>query len=279
MAIRPASRSRSRATSGSSASIGERSWLDGGFGKTRFGPDDRDFTVLPRAVEADAIWHPAITWSLDATLAVVAQDGQEKPVDLSEAYLSWRRSPHGDFRLGVRAGYFWPPISQEHSGPEWQVTDTITPSAINSWVGEEVKVAGLEATASLPLGGHRAYATVALFGANDTAGTLLSFRGWALHDEKATFFSEQALPPLDDFMRDAQASRTRPAKELDNRPGWYARLAWSPVDGVALYAFYYDNRGDPEAVDDYLQWGWRTRFANLGAKIDVAPRTRLTRRR
>ena len=255
---------------------GERSWLDGGFGKTRFGPRDGDFTVRPRAVEADAILHPAISWSLDAILALVAQDGQEQPVDISEAYVSWRRSPHGAFRFAARAGYFWPPISQEHSGAEWQVSETITPSAINSWVGEEVKVAAVEATASLPLGGHRAYATLAVFGANDTSGTLLSFRGWALHDEKATWFSEQALPPLAGFMARVQAPRTRPARELDDRPGWYARLAWSPLESVGLNAFYYDNRGDPTVVDAALQWGWRTRFANLGARWQVSSRTKLT---
>lgn len=240
---------------------GERSWIDGGFGKTRYGPHKEPV----RPVELDAVWKPAISWTLDATVAVIAQDGQDKPVDLSEAYLGWRRPPHGAFRFSARAGYFWPAISLEHSGPEWRVTETITPSAINSWVGEEVKVAGVEATASLPVAGHRAHATVALFGADDTAGTLLAFRGWALHDEKVTLFSKQQLPPLDSFMQYAQAKQTRPAEELDHRPGWYARLAWSPNDRLALNAFYYDNRGNPAAVNAGLQWGWRTRFADIGA--------------
>ena len=248
---------------------GERSWIDGGFGKTRFGPKSAGpldhLSFEPRAVEGDLVWQPQISWSLGATLAVTAQNGQEHAVDLSEAYLSWRRGPHGALKLSGRLGAFWPPVSLEHSGPTWAVTETITPSASNSWIGEEVKVGGAEATASLPVGQQgRVYATIALFAFNDTAGTLLGFRGWALHDEKATLFGHQPLPPLDAFMRSVQAPATRPMIELDNRPGYYVRLGWMPDSAIRLHAFYYDNRGDPQAVNSQLQWGWRTRFAELG---------------
>ena len=60
----------------------------------------------------------------------------------------------------------------------------ITPSAINSWIGEEVKVVGVEGTATHPLAGGRLSGTFGLFGFNDTAGTQLAFRGWALHDRR-----------------------------------------------------------------------------------------------
>src|SRR5258706_5585800 len=140
---------------------GERSWLGGGFGKARFGGDAAGggdgLRVQGRAVEADLVWQPQLSWSLGGTFAVTAQQGQEHPVDLSEAFLSWRRDPHGATRISGRLGLFWPPVSLEHSGPAWTVTETITPSAINSWIGEEVKVAGAEATASFALGrGHLA---------------------------------------------------------------------------------------------------------------------------
>ena len=254
------------------AADGEPSWLDGGYGKARFDPDSASdrLDLQAHAVEGAVAWSPQIGWSLGATLVALAQDGQDKPVDISEAYITYRHDPVGSLRLSARAGLFWPQVSHEHSGPAWGVTETITPSAINSWIGEEVKVAGLEATASLPLAGGRAYATLAAFGLNDTSGTLLAFRGWALHDEKATAFSLQPLPPLDAFMRYAQAPKTRPIIELDNRPGWYARAAWASKT-VRLDALYYDNRGDPEAVNADLQWGWRTRFAALGASVSKGP--------
>ena len=72
----------------------------------------------------------------------------------------------------------------------------VTPSAINSWIGEEVKVGGVEATLSTMIGEHACRLTVAAFELNDTAGTLLTFRGWALHDEKATLFGFQPLPVM-----------------------------------------------------------------------------------
>jgi hypothetical protein len=259
---------------------GERSWLDGRFGKARFGGDAASggdgLRVRGRAVEADLVWQPQLSWSLGGTFAVTAQQGQEHPVDLSEAFLSWRRDPHGATRVSGRLGLFWPPVSLEHSGPAWTVTETITPSAINSWIGEEVKGAGAEATLSFALGQGHLAATAALFGFNDTAGTLLAFRGWALHDEKATAFGHQPLPALGPFMEYVQAQRSRPAIELDHRPGFYARLAWSSAGPLKLQAFYYDNRGNPEAVDADMQWGWRTRFGNIGAILQIGPQTKLT---
>jgi hypothetical protein len=156
------------------------------------------------------------------------------------------------------------------------VTETITPSAINSWIGEEVKVGAAEATASLGIGQQgRLYATAAIFGFNDTAGTLLSFRGWAFDDVKATAFGHLRLPPRGSFLQYAQGDSTRPVIELDNRPGFYARLAWTSGSAFKLHLFYYDNRGDPEASTDGQQWGWRTRFGEIGATIGMGA-TRLT---
>lgn len=255
-------------------SDGERGWLNGGFGKGRFGGGpDGDAQLRVRGVEGDLVWQPHPSFALDATVAVVAQAGQDQPIDLSEAYLHYRHAPIGALKLSARLGYFWPPISLEHGGPAWRVTETITPSAINSWVGEEVKVAGGEGSASLPVGGGRLTATAAVFGLNDTAGTLLAFRGWALHDEKTTAFSLQRLPPLDDNWEYTQAARTSPALEVDRRPGFYAKLGWA-TPMVAVSAFYYDNRGDPQKINPSYQWGWRTRFGQVAAR--VKPGARLT---
>jgi hypothetical protein len=245
---------------------GEQGWLDGGYGKARFdGAKNGDFKLRPQLAEADIIWQPRFTWSLTGTVVAIAQRGQQHPVDLSEAALQFKPLLPGRTRLTVRAGLYWPAISLEHSGPEWAVTDTITPSAINSWIGDEVKIVGTEATAATTAGRHRIAATLGVFGFNDTAGTLLAFRGWALHDEKATAFGLQPLPPLNAFMQGAQAPETRPVVEIDHRVGWYAKLGWSPSEHVELQGFHYDNRADPHAVTSAQQWGWRTRFDNLGA--------------
>lgn len=251
---------------------GEPSWLDGGYGKGRFGSDG-DLRARPEAVEGALIWQPRFTWSLGGTVVAIAQQGQEHAVDLSEAMLTFKPMMAGETRASARLGLFWPPISLEHGHADWRVEETITPSAINSWVGEEVKVAGLEGTVSTPVASGHVAATGAVFGFNSTAGTLLGFRGWALHDEKATAFGRQTLPPLDPFWITAQAARTRPVLQADHRVGWYGKLAWSPAQALQLEYLHYDNRGDPELLLRSLQWGWRTRFDNVGAVAVLGPVT------
>ena len=108
-------------------------------------PRTANFRIEPQAVEGDLIWTPRFSWSLGGTVVATAQQGQDQAVDLSEAFLTYKPLLGGGTRIVARAGLFWPPVSLEHTGPEWRVRDTITPSAINSWIGEEVKVGGLEA--------------------------------------------------------------------------------------------------------------------------------------
>jgi hypothetical protein len=252
---------------------GEPSWTDGGFGKTRFGGGTSgDFRLKPRLAQGALVWQPHFGWALSGIVVAAAQKGQEHPVDLIEAFVTLKPMPRGGTRISGRAGLFWPPVSLEHEGAGWTVADMITPSAINSWIGEEVKVVGAEATVAR---GQLA-ATAAIFGFNDTAGTLLAFRGWALHDLKATAFGHQRLPTLNGFFASGvQAPSTRPALEIDDRAGFYGKLAWRPAPPVTLEALYYDNRANPEAVNPSLQWGWRTRFLNLGARADLGEQTKL----
>jgi hypothetical protein len=254
---------------------GERSWTDGGFGRSRFGDAGGETGIDVVAAEAELVWQGPVAWNVEARVAVAAQDEQDQPVDLIEAFASWRPVPRSATRFSARAGLFWPPVSLEHHGPAWQVEDMITPSAINSWVGEEVKVIGVEASASHPAGGGRVSATLGLFAFNDTAGTLLAFRGWALHDQKSGAFSRHGLPPLNQLIRAPQAPWTTPTLEVDGRPGFYGRLAWEMAAPVTLEAFYYANRADPEAANGSPEWGWNTRFLNFGARADLGARTRL----
>ena len=256
---------------------GARSWVNGGLGKTRFqGTDDGDYRVRLVPVEASLIWLPRFTRSLSANVSVAWQRDQDHPVDLIEAFVSFRPQQNGPVGFSARAGLMWPEISLEHStGGAWSVVNTITPSAINSWIGEEVKLLGAEATLHANLGEHRLSATGGAFGFNDTSGTLLSFRGWALHDIKATAFGHLPLPPLNDFISHLQEDQTRSLIEIDKRVGFYGRLEWVPPWPVGAALFYYDNRGDPEAFEVTGQWGWRTRFWNLGINADLGPDTRL----
>lgn len=257
---------------------GSRSWVDGGFGKTRFdGTADGDEQLQAHLAEAALIWQPRFTNSFVGNFSAAYQQGHDdKAFDVMEAYLTFIPTRGGNTNFAFKAGLYWPEISLEHAtGGAWSTVYTITPSAINSWVGEEVKVVGAEATLFQSVGDQDFSLTAGLFGFNDTSGTLLSFRGWALHDVKSTLFGEFALPPLNPFMTGAQAPVTRSVIEIDDRVGFYGRAEWRPAPGIVANAFYYDNRGDPEAFTDTLQWGWRTRFWNVGLAADLGQSTRL----
>ena len=49
----------------------------------------------------------------------------------------------------VKAGAFFPTISLENDDLGWTSPYTLTPSAINSWIGEELRTIGSEAHAAL----------------------------------------------------------------------------------------------------------------------------------
>jgi hypothetical protein len=251
------------------AADGETSWIDGGLGKGRFG--DGGEVALG---ESSIVWNPRFSSRLGAVIIAQSQQAQDRVVDAGEAYLTYRGDMAGSLRLNARAGLMYPPISLEHDGLEWSVPDTITPSAINSWVAEETKVVGLEATARGAIAGQKLAATVGVFTHGDTSGTLLTFRGWALHDLKSSATGDFPLPPLSPFMAKRQAPFTTPVRELDGRAGVYARLEWRPSPNLMLDLFAYDNDGDRTAVDNH-EWSWETRFFNLGARWDIDAATHL----
>jgi hypothetical protein len=264
------------------AADGEESWTSGGFGKLRFDGDrDRDWRVTPVPAAAALIWQPRLGWTLSGTVVGLIQDvGGNPQTGLSEAYLSWKPMASGKLRLAARVGLMWPPLSLEHSGPEWAVSETITPSPINSWLGEEVKVLGAEAEVTATLGRHRLTLTGALFDADDTAGALLTFRGWALHDLKALPDRKFKLPPIPEQFEYYQPPYTHPLKEMDGglfkRVGGYAKLGWQGPWPVRVELAHYDNGGNPDVFNDFAEWGWRTRFDHLGVVAEPAAGWRLT---
>ena len=257
---------------------GEKSWVDGGFGKLRSGSDG-DLRVQPQLGNASLVWKPQFTWSLGATVVGRVEGGHRTQAGLSQAYLTFRPMRSSKIAISARAGLMWPPVSLEHEGADWHVRDSITPSAINSWIGEEVKPLAAEATLATAVGDHKLRATAALITANDTAGTLLTFRGWALHDRTTLAFNRQPLPPLGDFTG-VQAPYTNPLIDIHRgfakHIGYYAKLAWQPPLPIRVEVFRYDNRAYPEDVTEAgPEWGWRTRFNHLGLVADLGSGTEL----
>ena len=251
------------------ATDGERGWLKGGFGKLRY--DSGNLNVAQAAL----LWKPRLLDTVTAYVLVQDVPDAETPFGVEEAYVKWKPVPTSDLRYSLRAGQMFPPVSMEHDGVGWTPSRTITPSAINSWIGEEVLVRGLEGNVQKSFGAHTVGLTAGVFSRDDTAGTLLSWRGWALHDISS---ADNTGLPLSDgdnqgwyqLFDDDQADLSKPMVELDHRLGYYVRLDWRPPVPAAFNLEFYDNRGDPE-VERNGQWGWATRFYNLGVQYNPAP--------
>jgi len=255
-----------------SAAGGEPSWLNGGFGKTDIDGGGGRLDGHARIEEADLAWKPQLAWNLSAVIEAELQPEHENGVHLGEAFLIYKPTPHSETRYQVRVGLFYPPISLENGGPFWTTTSTITPSAINSWVGEEVKVVGAEASVRRAFGDQELGLTGGVFGFDDNAGELIALRGWSLDNVRESVGGGFRLPPVSDFLEYVQSQHEAPLTEFDGHVGGYARLDWRVSDRLALNAFAYDNNAKPTAVYDG-QWGWRTRFVEVGARLDPDEQT------
>jgi hypothetical protein len=250
----------------------ETSWMDGGLGKTRFGEGDA-FATANAAL--------ALRWQLTPALSGVAEvqavPQQRSSLDVLEAYLAYRPVSTTPWRWSTRVGAFFPPISQENGGIGWTSPWTLSPSAIDSWVGEELRTIGIETRVQ-----HRGEATdveafAAVFGGNDPAGELIASRGWALGDLTSGLGARLREPDVYAPLAEAPVPVLyRPFVEIDGRPGWYAGV---DVDSKAygkLSLLRYDNRADPEKYADYAGrevYAWHTRFWSLGGQTrlgDVA---------
>ena len=254
----------------------ETPWLSSGFGKTRYGAHAEGgralFAVAQASFVADAEITPILTAHVQANVDAEPDPGLLRATaGLVEAFAVFRPEPSPRLRLRLKGGMFFPLISFEHPGKAWSTVHSITPSAINAWVGEEVRATGVEGTAAFRGDRHELSATVALFANNDPAGTLLSWRGWALHDRQTATFDRLPLPPLPSFagpdpIFGRQAPWDAPIREIDGRLGYYVGAAWS-MDGVAdVRAMFWDNDADPVAFDGF-QYGWYTEFLSAGARV------------
>jgi hypothetical protein len=182
-------------------------------------------------------------------------------VDVTEAYLLWRPVPNSAARSQWKLGAFYPPVSLENSDPGWASPYSFSFSAINTWIGEEIRVFGAEWSLRRRLGAagspHSIKVLASAFLGNDPAGTLIAFKGWSTHDRQTRLFDELPLPTGDNL---------EPFRELDGNPGFYVGATWQYGQRLQISALHYDNRADPYAFGNG-QWGWDTHFNHIGIKL------------
>lgn len=250
-------------------SDGPRSWEDAGLGKISFGGDVGDRAVAhPEAAAvlvADMGWNAKLvaSASLDPR-----RDGN--PLDLVEAFVTYESGPAQRNRFHLKAGAFFPPVSFENTNLAWTSPYSLTSSAINTWIGEELRTFGVEAAFTHRFAAGQIGLRGAVFGANDPAGVLLAWRGWAVSDRESGIFERLPLAPLEIYSATGpvpqQAPWFEPRHEIDHRPGVYAGLDLELHDFGAARLLIYDNLARDTGFDGF-QYAWRTRFASLGARI------------
>jgi len=243
-------------------------WLDGGQGKTRFGGDRQDGRRLTGAIgEVSAVGLGQFGSAFSGYLHLRFDREQDVPIDIVESFLAYRPVSTSAWRFNAKAGAFFPPVSLENVGMAWQSPYTITWSAINSWVGEEVRALGGEVSAEHRyLGGNLEFGGSLYFG-NDPTGTILSKRGWAFHDRVTPLFD--TIPKPAQTPGQGQAGEIEVVREIDNRPGYYLFARANDEDFGTQFLFtFYDNNAD-DAATSGGQEAWFTRFYSAGVNYAV----------
>ncbi len=249
------------------------SFLDEGLGKTRYGHEPRrvEAKLAQAALLARVELRPDLT--LRAHANVDAEHDFKRRVDLVEGVIRYNPAIGDTVSLDIRAGVFFPTVSLENTDPAWLSPYTTTFSAINSWIGEEVRSLGAEGGPSFRI----KEAQLRLFGAitrgNDPNGTLLAWRGFALHDRVSGFGDRLPLPPLKSFdlpyLFPDQPQQVQPMREVDRKWTWSTGLSLTHPK-YRIKALYQPQTANPAAFDGE-QYAWRTGYWAVGAARSLGP--------
>lgn len=241
------------------------SWTDSGPGKTRYGGKSTDsgfervtrLTLSQLVIEAGA----TLPWNMRAQAQVNLQPdlADDDAPWLIEAWLrkEWGQDENG---WGLQAGLMGVPFSLEHVGPAWSSGYTISASALDSWLWEEISLAGTEGEWwHVTPGGLRMGVLVGAGFGPDQLGRLLALRGWAMGDGLSGFNSDLPLP---------SGVRTDIFDERDDRPAAYTWLSLGDAgERVSVRLGFLDNFGDQDATGV-----WNTHLATAGAIFHPHPR-------
>lgn len=253
-----------------------QSWLRKGTGLTRYDNENEGVDIVQAALEGRFELTDALTF--DAA-GIYYPDG-DKGFGFTEALLTYKPLSPG-WRSRYRLGMFYPEMSFENPDTAWNSPYTYTYSVINSWIAEEMRILGFEGQWTRPgrsfNSPHSWTLNAALYQHNDTAGTLLTWRGWAMHNRQTRYGErvEMADYPSLMYYLNGQPSWVEPFAEIDDRVGAYIGGHWQYQKRSDLRLYYYYNEGDPLSKDRDRQYAWRTEFSSLAWQYRFNKSTRL----
>lgn len=254
---------------------GMRPWYEGGAGQLALRSSKLYLGPQSFALQ----WAPLDHWS--ATVHGQYHHLSSSGADFTEAWLTWQPLPLAGYRTKLRAGWFYPSLSLENTDPVWTSPYTSSFSLINSWFAEELRANAVELSISRPGRAFDSNISVqfvaALARGNDPLGSVISWRGFALHNLQTGLnerFSFASYPSLQQAPLTMQPSWVEPFKELDNTAGYYVGLhaLWRNSSEVRLY--HYDNQADP-TVFAKGQYAWKTRFDHVALQQQFGDSVRL----
>ena len=249
-------------------------WTEGGLGKLRYAESNDGFI----SARLFAQYRGRISPTLTATVIGDYLDDASSGVDLSEAFIDWRPIPKSSNQQQVRFGAFYPPLSLENTELGWHSPFTYSYSAINTWLGEEIRPIGAEWSLRRRLGfagsPHELRAFAGAFYGNDPAGTLLCSgaggRCMIARRASATDCRCRRSPPGTGpaTIVGYTPQSVEPFEEIDHEPGAYVGAEWRYAKRVLVQVARYDNRADPYSFADG-QWGWGTAFTHVGVQASL----------
>lgn len=253
-----------RATSASTLD----SYVDGGYGKFT-SHDGENVSLAQAGSELIIEWDTGITANI---VANAYSDENETIIGITEAFLKYRSLPNNSgYRWQTKAGIFYPEISLENNAYAWASRNTLNSSAVNTWLGEEIRVLGSE-LALTRLGKFNdsdfdlTFAATA-FVNNDPAGAMLSWHGWNIGNRQTLWTDSRVIPDfrarMPGYDLNAQAEKSDPFLELDDNWGFHVRSKVRFHRKGQLTLGYYDNKATPY-MEENGQYGWRTRFTHVG---------------
>jgi hypothetical protein len=243
---------------------GQPPFIAGGLGSVRFGGDESGLRLGRARFAVSQSLGELLSLHLDASSW---GDHDKIPAGLTEAYMQLRPYPYAGYRLRLKAGAFYAPISLENRTSGWESPYTLSYSAIDSWLAEEVRTIGAEAQLEW-LGSRTGHdfdlgATAGVFGWNDGAGAALADGGFTLTDRQTVLWGRvgrPGVPPL---------YSAQPFREMDGNAGAYGGLEVRYLDRVVLRFLRYDNNANPGAADAVTHTiAWNTTFDSAGLRVE-----------
>lgn len=219
-------------------------------------------------MQAGIVATAQVTPALLALADMQYQTTDHNAVSVLEAYLRYRPVSTTPLRWSVKLGEFFPPISLENDAIGWTSPWTLTPSAINSWIGEELRSIGAEARIEWRGAGQTIEGVAAVVRGNDPTGELLAARGWSLSDLTSGIGSLVREPDVYAIDRNRSVPlRFDPFVENDDRLGWYAGASWrAPGRGsIAVVRYAIGGRATGCGCGEVLRvYSWRNQRLDEG---------------